>query len=353
MNKLLKLMFLLLFLCGSAVSRPAQAYFTTRAKLITVLQTDDWQPATTKLTLNNQEIIEHGEQLRVGWVDCSTLQSQVIDTLESTQCVQRHFAFSASQQRSVSLLYQLSAQETVATIDDPKVRIKWNNSEIAWLSNTNSSAQWLTVFIPNSQLEGLLSIEMVGDQSTVNQTQLEIQQIASSRILLGLGDNLTISSNDPGATTYISLNQFEEPMATQSQMNIGIDLLADEGSLLYWSVDAWGNTENPKTIMYQVISHQAPKPKVIWHYVQNNRLYMVVKTERIQPVGFISGYQLIAETEIMATLEQPWITSTMAIHLSGSLVGLSFPLMNGIHTARLLSLDQLGGASLSSDLITF
>ncbi len=353
MNNRRRIEMLAIVLCGSASCRPTQAFFSSHSSFTLALQTADWEPATTKLTLNDQQVVDQPEQLSSEWINCDTLQPQAIELLESGYCVRRNFSFEANQERSLSFLYQLVYSERLKSINEPLVRFLWNGAEVAWLSQATEHSQWLTIGIPGSDKTGLLTIKLTAEDSDENAIQFRIDDSTSSRLLLRISDNLILSTDDPTATIYVSRDASPQPLSALGHLTIPVQELNDSSSITYWSVDDWGNTESPKLIMLQVIHEQASKPKVLWQAVQNNRLYLVVQTEPTRTVELIGGYELIADFAVTGTLEQPSITTSQALHEPGTLVGLSFPLSSGIHAARLHSINQVGIISPGSDVIIF
>jgi len=349
-------------LCGSASCRPAQAYFSSQTSFTSQLETADWQASTTTLYLDNQLVADADDQIIWEWFDCTSLEpimvnpsNQVIN-LESTVepvCVTKNLGFESNQVHTISLQYQLSAPELAVLTQQPLAHFYWNDTEIAWLSHTTTTSSWLSLSIPGAAETGKLSIKVLPVDLQIDATQLLIESLTFQRIVITPTSEISIISDEPQTAVFYSIDTSTELKSGQSPISINVSDLSQTGTLTFWSVDSWSNTETPKTIGYQVIATQADSPKILWQHYQNDKLYLVVEANEPSNL-LVKQYQLINDEGVLVgQLEQPWISSTQELHQSGAPISLSFLILDSIHAGRVQSVDQFGNESLASNLILF
>ncbi len=349
-------------LCGSASCRPAQAYFSSQTTYTSQLETADWKAPSTHLLLNQQSVVGDDTEIDMDWFDCTSLEPIIVNpsnqviNLESTVepvCVTKNLSFESNQVRTISLQYELSAPEFVVLTQQPLVHFYWNDTEIAWLSHTTTSSSWLSLTIPDNDPTGKLSIKVVPVDLQIGATQLMIESLTFQRIVVTPTNEIAITSDEVQTAVFFSIDTSIELNSGQSPISINVSDLSQTGTLTFWSVDSWGNTETPKTIGYQVIATQADSPKILWQHYQDSKLYLVVEANEPRHV-LVKQYQLITDEGVLVSqLEQPWIYSTRALHQSGAPISLSFLILDSIHAGRVQSVDQFGNESLASNLILF
>ena len=362
MNKEVLKILLVVVMCGSAVCRPAQAYFSSQTSFTAQLETADWQAPSTQLLLNQQSVAGTDAQIDVDWFDCSTLESAVedlpgqgirIEAGELPVCITKNLSFALHQQRTISFKYQLFAAPVVKLEKQPLVRFYWNDAEIAWLSRTTATSSWLSLTIPESAETGKLSIKVVPVDLQIDATQLIIESLTFQRIVVTPANEITITSDEVQTAVFFSIDNSTELKSGQTPISISVSDLNQTGTLTFWSVDSWGNTETPKTIEYQVISRQADSPKILWQHYQDSKLHLVVEANEPRNV-LVKQYQLITDGgELLSQLDQPWISSTKELYQPGIPVSVFFFIPGGIHAGRVQSVDQFGNESLASNLILF
>lgn len=362
MNKSLSLVIAFWLLGGSAVGRPAQAYLTHQSSLTDVVTTADWQSPSTSLYINQLELGSPDFNLMENWIECSEINAEltenveqniVLDSTTSINCLQKQLVFAPTQLRTINIKYQLSMLSSIEVDESPLVDFYWNDQVIAWLTFSTTTANWVTLPIPGSELSGTLSIKLNDSRVLPLQTQLVIEQITYARLLMLPIDEISIVSDEPQALVFVTQDPSQTPSSQVGRVNMAATDLPEEGNLTFWSVDAWGNTETPKTVMFQIIDDQIPAPQLLWQRYQDNQLLLVIRTNT-QLSQLISHYQLSAADEVISSqLQQPWVRATQAMHQSGGIISLSFPFTSNPHIARLQAVDQLGSASLASDLILF
>lgn len=363
MNKSLSLVtIVLLLLGGSAKCRPAQAYLTYQSSIFDVVTTADWQSPSTTLNINQFELVNLDENLMEKWSDCSEpiLESSkntehylAVDNTTAINCVQKQFVFAPTQLRTINIKYQLTTVNPMVSDQSALVYFYWNDQVIAWLSFSTIASSWVTLPIPGNELVGTLSIKINGNRVSPLRTQFVIEQVTFARLLMQPSAVINLTNNESEALVFVSHDPSQIPISKMGKITISASDLAESGSLTFWSVDIWGNTETPKTVEFQIITNQIPAPQILWQHYQDNELFLVIQTN-LQLEQLISHYQLlIADGFVTSQLHQPWLPVTQALHQSGSLLGLSFPIVSNFHVARVQAIDQVGSVSFASDLILF
>lgn len=362
MNDRRIILLLAIVLCGSASCRPAQAYFSSQTSFTAQLETADWQAPSTHLILNQQSVVGTDTEIDMDWLDCSTLESVEeestdrgihIEAGELPVCITKNLSFAFQQHRTISFKYQLFAAAVVEIEKNPLVKFYWNDTEIAWLSHTTTTSSWLSLSIPGAAETGKLSIKVLPVDLQIDATQLLIESLTFQRIVITPTSEISIISDEPQTAVFYSIDTSTELKSGQSPISINVSDLSQTGTLTFWSVDSWGNTETPKTIGYQVIATQADSPKILWQHYQNDKLYLVVEANEPSNL-LVKQYQLINDEGVLVgQLEQPWISSTQELHQSGAPISLSFLILDSIHAGRVQSVDQFGNESLASNLILF
>ncbi len=363
MNKSLSLVIIVfLLLGGSAVGRPAQAYLTHQSSLTDVVTTADWQSPSTSLYINQLELGSPDFNLMENWIECSEINAEltenveqniVLDSTTAINCLQKQLVFAPTQLRKINIKYQLSMLSPIEVDESPLVDFYWNDQLIAWLAFTTIDSNWLTLSIPGDELDGILSIKLSANRLFSQPIQLVIERATFARLLLHPTDEVNIINDEPQAQVFVTQDSTQTPVSQLGSINVLASDLPTSGNLTFWSVDNWGNTETPKTVMFQIIDDQIPAPQLLWQRYQDNQLLLVIRTNT-QLNQLISHYQLLIEDgSIASQLQQPWVRATQVMHQSGGIISLSFPFTSNPHIARLQAVDQLGSASLASDLILF
>ncbi|MCA9372643.1 hypothetical protein KC921_00925 [Candidatus Woesebacteria bacterium] len=336
----------------------AHAYLSHQTALVGEWLAADWQPATTTISLNQQQILESVTD-GGNWLDCSSGQavlpsgSSEATVLTADQpCVQVPINWSPNQLHQIMLQYQLMVDRDLEQTETPVIHIYWNDQLVGWLYQQTTSPRWLAIKIPEStDQSGDLTVEINVGIPRISSVEFQLLHVTTNQVVLSDHSQLTVSSTEVGAKIFVKDPQSGTIEQHLSGDIVSNDLLKSSDVLKVWSIDKAGNLEPKRSISILHAASSFPAPTILWSHLHEGQLSVALRTAS-NAIHTLATFEIeTGDSQLLMTSSHPFTSVIASPGYLGAITTVATEVPPDLHAGRIRALDQFGRISEASEPI--